>query len=106
MTLLSGLYCALYCAWSCQVPRSHDRHEHVSFPPFKALMFLIPSNEFLPYSRSMEFDHVQSRLVHEFCRIQSIGIIPMELSQNVFSADVFKKCQNKSQDLALPYTHV
>jgi hypothetical protein len=57
--------------------------------------FLIP--------RSMEFDHVQSMLVHEFCHIQSIGIVPMELFQNVLSTDVFKKCQSKSQDLALPY---
>jgi hypothetical protein len=44
----------------------------------------------------MELDHVKPRLVHEFFKIQSIGIIPLEEFKEMLPAKVYKKCQSKS----------
>jgi len=44
----------------------------------------------------MELNHVQPSPIHEFCRIQSIGIIPLEQFQEVLPIDVYKRCQSKS----------
>ncbi len=46
--------------------------------------------------KSMELNHVQSNLIHEFFQIQSIGIIPLEQFQDVLTMDVYKRCQSKS----------
>jgi hypothetical protein len=40
----------------------------------------------------MEPDHVKPNLVHEFFRIQSIGIIPLEQFKEVLPIEVYKKC--------------
>jgi hypothetical protein len=51
MTLLSGFYCAQYCAWSCQAPHNHARHGQVSFPPFNEyLMYVIFQSFNVPVS--------------------------------------------------------
>jgi hypothetical protein len=48
-------------------------------------------------ARFVELDHVWPNVIHEFFRIQSIGIIPLKQFQDVLPMDVYKRCQNKSQ---------
>jgi hypothetical protein len=44
----------------------------------------------------MELDRIKPSLVHEFFKIQSIRIIPLEQFKEVLQAEVYKKCQFKS----------
>jgi hypothetical protein len=40
----------------------------------------------------MELDHIKPNLVHEFFKIQSIGIIPLEQFKEVLRIEVYNKC--------------
>jgi hypothetical protein len=40
----------------------------------------------------MQLDHIKPSLVHEFFKIQLLGIIPLEQSKEVLLVEVYKKC--------------
>jgi hypothetical protein len=45
--------------------------------------------------RCIEMDHVKPSLVHNFFRIQSIGMIPLNQFKEVILHEQYKKCKNK-----------
>lgn len=44
----------------------------------------------------VELDHLKPNFVHEFFKIQLIGIIHLEQFKEVLQVNVYKKCQSKS----------
>jgi hypothetical protein len=93
--------------WTSIINIKHYEFQNSS--PFLLSILFLSTSVFVHWSWSflsillkppkfVEFDHVKPSLVHDFFHIQSIGMIPLVQFNDIISFDVYKRCENKSNN--------